>query len=325
MIQLIRTSLLLAAFLLPCADGLRGAEDTVVASDGSGQFRSIQEAVSAAPITGLGRAWVIAVRPGIYRERVYVQRERGDIVLRGSNPETTILTSSLYAGMAGPDGKPIGTFRTPTLQVDGDGYRVEGLTIANAAGPVGQAVAVRVDGDRVSFSNCRLLGWQDTVLVNRGRHYFTRCYIEGHIDFIFGGATAFFDHCEIHCLGNGYITAASTPAGVAHGMVFADCRISGAHWARAYLGRPWRDHARVEFLRTYMSDTVIPSGWDDWGRQVTHQTAMFAEFESSGPGVQWGARVPWSRRLSIREASEISADLVLGGSDGWRPASAPAP
>ena len=325
MTPLMRASLLLAAFLLPAGDRLLGTEDAVVAQDGSGQFRSIQEAVSAAPITGLGRAWVIAVRPGTYRERVYVQRERGDIVLRGSNPELTVLTSSLYAGMAGPDGKPIGTFRTPTLQVDGDGFRAEGLTIANAAGPVGQAVAVRVDGDRVSFRNCRFLGWQDTVLANRGRHYFTNCYIEGHIDFIFGGATAFFDHCEIRCLGNGYVTAASTPAGVAHGLVFADCRISGAEGARAYLGRPWRDHARVEFLRTYMSGTILPSGWDDWGRPVTHQTALFAEFESSGPGAQSSARVPWSRRLSAQEASRINLELVLSGTDGWKPAAEQAP
>jgi len=325
MTPLMRASLLLAAFLLPAGDRLLGTEDAVVAQDGSGQFRSIQEAVSAAPITGLGRAWVIAVRPGIYRERVYVQRERGDIVLRASNAGNTILTSSLYAGMAGPDGKPIGTFRTPTLQVDGDGFRVEGLTIANEAGPVGQAVAVRVDGDRVSFSNCRFLGWQDTVLVNRGRHYFANCYIEGHIDFIFGGATAFFDHCEIRCLGNGYVTAASTPAGVAHGLVFADCRISGAEGARAYLGRPWRDHARVEFLRTYMSGTILPSGWDDWGRPVTHQTALFAEFESSGPGAQSSARVPWSRRLSAQEASRINLELVLSGTDGWKPAAEQAP
>lgn len=316
------TPRLLAWALLICAPGALRAQDAVVAQDGLGQYTSVQDAISAAPQggPGAGRTWVILVRPGTYRERVYVQRERGDILLKGTDASRTVITFDLNAKMAGPDGKPIGTFRTPTFQVDGDGFSAEGLTIANGAGPVGQALALRVDGDRVSFRNCRFLGWQDTVLVNRGRQYFDHCYIEGHVDYIFGAATAFFDHCELHCLQDGYITAASTPAGAAHGLVFADCRITGVPGVRTFLGRPWRDNAKVEFLRTDMSEAVQPAGWNDWNKPQTHQTAFVAEYASSGPGGNPGARAPWSRQLTPAQASVLTPAGVLAGADGWNPA-----
>ena len=188
--------------------------NAVVAADGSGQYTTVQEAINAAPQnTTLDRPWIIYIKAGSYREVVYVQREKRFVKLVGEDPARTTITYNLHANMVGSDGKPIGTFRTPTVQIDADDFSAENLTFENTAGPVGQALAVRVDGDRVVFRNCRFLGWQDTVFLNRGRHYFIDSYIAGHVDFIFGGATAYFDRCDIHVLRNGYITAASTPAG----------------------------------------------------------------------------------------------------------------
>jgi len=308
------------------AGGLRAQPrpraDAVVALDGSGQFTSVQDAINAAPMrtAATDPRWVIAIKPGIYRERVYVQRERGNILLRGDDAVRTVITSNLHAGIPGPDGKPIGTFRTPTVQVDGDGFVAVNLTFANSAGPVGQALALRVDGDRVAFRKCRFLGWQDTVLVNRGRQVFEDCYIEGDVDFVFGGATAFFDHCAIHCLRDGWIAAPSTPQGAAHGMVFADCRITGAGGARTYLGRPWRNYAQAAFLRTEMASVVRPEGWHDWKKADAQRTVFFGEFASTGPGAEAGSRVPWARQLTAAEASALSMDRVIGGNDRWDPA-----
>ena len=129
--------------------------------------------------------------------------------------------------MHGLDGKPIGTFHTPSTTIDADDFTAENMTFENSAGPVGQALAIRVDGDRAIFRNCRFLGWQDTILLNRGRQYFENCTIAGHVDFIFGAATAWFEKCQIHCLRNGYITAASTPADQPFGFVFSHCNITG--------------------------------------------------------------------------------------------------
>jgi pectinesterase len=297
------------------------APDATVALGGSGQYKSIQEAISAAPMrTGAADPrWVILVKAGEYHERVYVQRERGNIALIGEDVGKTVLTYDLNANLPGPDGKPIGTFRTPTLQIDGDGFVVENLTIANAAGPVGQALALRVDGDRVAFRNCRFLGWQDTILVNRGRQYFENCYVEGHVDFIFGGATAFFSRCRIHALKDGYLTAASTPEGSAHGLVFADCQVTGSAGVQTYLGRPWRDYAQTVFLRTEMSEVVRPAGWHNWNKPTAEQTTFYAEFGNTGPGAAPKARVPWAKLLTADAAAAFTAEKVLAGTDGWKP------
>lgn len=298
-----------------------GAPDAIVATDGTGQYASLQEAISRAPMrTGRNDAhWVIFVKPGSYKELVYVQRERGRIIVRGEDAATTIVTYGLFAQMPGPDGKPIGTFRTPTVQIDGDDMIWENITFANSAGPVGQALALRADGDRLVFRRCRFLGWQDTILVNRGRQYFADCYIEGHVDFIFGAATAFFDRCHIHCLRNGYITAASTPQGAAYGFVFADCRITGADDAKTYLGRPWRSYARTLFLRTEMSAVVRPEGWHNWDKTEAEQTTFYAESGSTGPGAGSSARVPWEKTLTAEQAAALKPRSVLGGADNWNP------
>ncbi len=305
--------------------------DATVATDGSGQYTSLQDAISAAPMrTGsTDPRWVIFVKAGTYRERVYVQRERGRIAVIGEDAEKTILTYDLNANLPGPDGKPIGTFRTPTLQVDGDGMIWENLTIANDAGrpgprpdgpPVAQALALRADGDRLEFRHCRFLGWQDTILVNRGRHYFADCYIEGHVDFIFGAATAYFDRCHIHCLKDGYITAASTPEGQPDGFVFADGKITGVEGVKTYLGRPWRNYARTVFLRTEMSAVVRAEGWHNWNKPDAEKTTHYAEFGSTGSGAAPGSRVPWARSLTLPEAKALTVQLVLGGPDHWSPA-----
>ncbi|MGD1029794.1 MAG: pectinesterase family protein [Opitutaceae bacterium] len=293
----------------------------VVAADGSGQFTSVQAAINAAPqLSPPSPLWIIRVKPGLYRERVYVQREKRLVRLVGDDPGSTEIAFDLYANVPGPDGKPIGTFLTPTVWIDADDFGIENMTIANTAGPKGQALALRVDGDRVVFKNCRFLGWQDTILGNRGRHCFEGCTIAGAIDFIFGAATEFYQSCRIRCLGDGYITAASTPAGEPYGFVFANCEITGDNPSvRTYLGRPWRDFASVTFLDTRMTQVVRPSGWHNWDRPAREKTARYAEFGSTGEGADPSARAPWSRSLSAAEAAAITPERVLAGPDGWKP------
>ncbi|HEX5218323.1 MAG TPA: pectinesterase family protein [Verrucomicrobiae bacterium] len=290
-----------------------------VAQDGSGQFTNVQAAIMSVPMGFATNPVVIRIKPGTYREVLYIQREKRFFHLVGENAEKTILTYNLNANLTGPDGKPIGTFRTPSVQIDAEDFTAENLTFENSAGPVGQALAIRVDGDRAVFRNCRFLGWQDTILVNRGRHYFENCYIEGHVDFIFGGATCWFERCKIHCLRDGYITAASTPDTNRYGYVFSNCEITGVPGAKTYLGRPWRDFAAVAFLNTKMSEVVRPEGWNNWGKPDREKTTRYAEFGSTGAGANDGKRVKWARQLAEAEARQISVNAVLGGQDGWNP------
>jgi pectinesterase len=295
--------------------------ELVVAADGSAKYRTVQEAIMAVPAGSPTNPVVIRLKPGRYREVIYVQREKRFFRLIGENAERTIITFDLHANLTGHDGKPIGTFRTPTATIDADDFTAENITFENSAGPVGQALAIRVDGDRAVFRRCRFLGWQDTVFLNRGRQYFEDCYIAGHVDFIFGAATAFFERCHLHSLRDGYITAASTPFDQPFGFVFSNCRITGeTPMVRTYLGRPWRAHSSVTFLNTEMSGVVRVEGWHNWNLPERERTARYAEFESRGHGANMPARVPWSRRLKKVEARVITPEKVLGGADGWKPA-----
>ncbi|HEY2433564.1 MAG TPA: pectinesterase family protein [Vicinamibacterales bacterium] len=297
-----------------------------VAADGGADYTTVQDAINALPQnTRADRRWTIMVRAGTYRELVYVQREKRFVTLVGEDPTRTTITFDLHANRVGLDGKPIGTYRTPTVVIDADDFIVEGLTLENAAGPVGQALALRVDGDRVAFRNCRFLGWQDTIFIDRGRQYFEDVFIAGHVDFIFGGATAYFERAHIHCWRDGYVTAASTPPEHPHGFVFANGRITGhSPNVRSYLGRPWRDFAQVAFLDTQMSEVVRPEGWHNWDRPERERTVRYAEFGSTGSGGRDDARVGWAKRLTRAEAAAMTPAAVLGGTDQWDPTAVPA-
>ena len=292
-----------------------------VALDGSGQFKSVQDAIMSVPAGTETNPVIIHIKPGTYKELIYIQHEKRFFHLVGEDAAKTILTFDLHANLPGPNGKPIGTFRTPSTVIDADDFTAENLTFENSAGPVGQALAIRVDGDRAVFRHCRFLGWQDTMFLNRGRQYFEDCYIAGHVDFIFGAATAFFERCHIHCLKNGYITAASTYDYHAYGFVFSNCRITGeAADVKTYLGRPWRDYSAVIYLDTEMSDVVRPVGWNNWDLPAREKTSRYAEFNSKGAGANSKERVSWSRQLTKSEAKKITVKSVLSGDDGWRPA-----
>jgi pectinesterase len=310
--------------ILCLAAGARGTQaapvELVVAADGSAKYKTIQEAVMAVPAGTADSPVVIRIKPGTYKEVVYVQREKRFFRLVGEDASKTIITFNLNANLVGLDGKPIGTFRTPTAQIDADDFTAENITFENSAGPVGQALAIRVDGDRAVFRNCRFLGWQDTIFINRGRQYFENCYVEGHVDFIFGAATAFFERCHIHALKDGYLTAASTPDYEPYGFVFSRCKITGATpEVKTYLGRPWRAYSAVTFVETEMSAAVRPEGWHNWNFPEREKTARYAEYASTGPGANPAARVAWARRLTKAEAKNITPEKVLAGADGWNP------
>ena len=172
-------------------------------------------------------------------------------------------------------------------------------------------------------------------MINNGRDYFTNCYVAGRVDFIYGSATAVFDHCEIHSRNGGHITAANTPKDQPFGFVFMNCRLTGdpQPWISpdgipantnsppmADLGRPWRPYASVTYLNCEMGDHIKPEGWNNWRNPANELTARYAEYNSTGPGANPDQRFKWTKQLTREEAEKITVESVLGGSDGWNPA-----
>ena len=292
----------------------------VVARDGTGEFRTVSEALEVC------RAFmdyhkVIYIKKGTYKEKVIIPQWLQNIELCGEDRDATIITYDDHANVVyPPTGKGMTTFRTYTLKVEANDITLRNLTIENNAARLGQAVALHTEGDRLLFVNCRFLGNQDTVYTGmpRTRMLFHDCYIEGTTDFIFGSSTAWFEHCTIYCKVNSYITAASTPQDVAYGYIFSNCTVTAADSVTSlYLGRPWRDYGYTLFMNCELPGVICPEGWHHW-EQHREQTARYFEYNNRGEGANPANRVGWSRQLTKKEAQQITLDRVFQISSSWQ-------
>jgi pectin methylesterase-like acyl-CoA thioesterase len=298
--------------------------DTIfVARDGTGQFRTVGEAIEVC------RAFmdyhkVIYVKRGIYKEKIILPQWLQNIEICGEDRDQTIITYDDHANITfsppySSEPQPIGTFRTYTVRVDANDITFKNITIENNAARLGQAVALHTQGDRLRFVNCRLLGNQDTVYTGmpNTRLYFEDCYIEGTTDFIFGPSTAWFERCHIYCKSDSYITAASTPKEVAYGYIFNMCTVSCApNVSKVYLGRPWRDYGYTLFMHCTLPAQIRPEGWHHWQKE-REQTARYLEFENTGEGAATDKRAAWSRQLTKKEAKDVTLENVFHRSDDW--------
>jgi pectinesterase len=282
-----------------------------VSQDGKGDFTSIQVAIDATKAFPDARI-TINIKNGIYYEKVVIPSCNTHLSLIGESSDKTVITFNDFFGKINRGRNS--TFYTYTMLVEADDFYAENLTIENSAGPVGQAVALHVEGDRCSFRNCRILGHQDTLYAagQQSRQYFSGCYIEGTTDFIFGAATVLFDKCTIHSRGNSFITAASTPKGKPYGFVFNQCKLTAAEGINSvYLGRPWRDYAKTVFLYCEMGSHIRPQGWSNWDKTTRDKTACYGEYQNYGPGASTGNRVSWSYQLTPKQASQYTINNIL--------------
>jgi pectinesterase len=305
--------------------------ELTVAQDGSGNYKTIQEAVNS--VRDLGQKQVtVHIKKGVYREKLVIPSWKTHISLVGESAESTIISNNDYSGKAVPGGKDafgkdkMTTYTSYTVLVQGNDFKAENLTIENTAGRVGQAVALHVEADRCVFTNCRLLGNQDTLYVATGtsRQLYQNCYIEGTTDFIFGEATVVFQRCAIKSLVNSYITAAATTPLQAYGFVLMDCKlIADSAAKKVFLGRPWRPYAKTVFMNTAMGSHIVPEGWNPWKGDAMfpekEKTAYYAEYQNTGAGAATKGRVAWSKQLTKSEAKLYTIKNILCGKDNWQP------
>ncbi|KFC60371.1 pectin methylesterase [Flavobacterium gilvum] len=291
--------------------------DIIVDSKGSGNFLTVQEAINS--VSDLKQMeTTIFIKKGVYKEKIEVPQSKINITLIGEDKSKTILTYDDYASKMNTEGKAIGTSGSYSFAVNGDNFKAENITFENSAGAVGQAVAVRIDGDKVFFDNCNFIGFQDTIYTraDTSRQYYKNCYIEGATDFIFGASTALFEGCEIFSKKGGhYITAASTTLNKAYGYVFIDCKLTGdAEKETVYLGRPWRPNAKTVFIKCKMGEHINPLGWFNWNKLEAEATTFYAEYQCTGKGAETSSRVKWSHTLT--DAKDYTVEKIL---NGWNP------
>ena len=200
----------------------------------------------------------IFIKKGVYKEKLVLPASKNMVSFIGENAEHTVLTFDDFASKKNRFGEEIGTTGSTSFFVFGEDFTAESITFENSSGPVGQAVAVRVEGDRAFFKNCRFLGFQDTLYPKgeKSRQYYLNCFIEGTVDFIFGWSTAVFENCEIFCKqGGGYITAASTLEETPFGFVFKKCKINGNAPANSFYLGSWAGFCKNRFPAVRIGQT----------------------------------------------------------------------
>eukprot|EP00850_Spirogloea_muscicola_P007043 SM000034S12797 [mRNA] locus=s34:916252:919130:+ [translate_table: standard] len=324
-----------AAAVLLCALGLAAAAaprssivpDLVVALDGSGHYKTIHDALSAAPAGSSTRRTVIYIKGGVYTEYPVVEYNQPFLTLIGDPSGKTIITGSHYAGQKTPDGS-YGTENSQTFWVNATDFIAEGITFANTKHSDHhtsdeQAVALKVSGDRAAFYDCTILGSQDTLYVEQNRQYYKNCYIAGHTDFIFGEALAFFENCTmaVTAPGGGITAQHRTTATERSGFSFVGGRIisdtTDGIVHKSWLGRVWGVYAVVVFANVVIQEDVIKKpGWGFVsGVSTTNVKAFMGEYKCTGVDYDVSERVSWSHQLTAAQAEPfLTVDYVDGKS-----------
>ncbi|KAL3648138.1 hypothetical protein CASFOL_009106 [Castilleja foliolosa] len=308
---------------------LRTAEmnrlDISVSQDGKGDFKTINEAINSIPLFNTRRI-LIHLNSGVYREKVNIPRRMSFITLvgKGSDPPTITGNDTASTVRSGRDGNPLSTFQSATVAIDADYFMAinvkfeGGNTAPHVVGLLGgQAVALRISGTKAAFYNCSFFGSQDTLYDHKGLHYFTHCFIQGSVDFIFGYGTSLYENCKLNSVSKkvASVTAQKrTNSSISSGFSFKNCSITGS--GPIYLGRAWGDYSRVVFSYTFMDKIVISQGWSDWGKINRDQRVYYGEYKCNGAGANLTGRVRWARVLTDDEAKPFIGTYYVGA-DTW--------
>jgi pectinesterase len=305
------------------------SSNVVVSQDGSGNYKTIGEAIAAAgKRSGSGR-YVIHVKAGTYKENIDIGTKLKNIMLLGDGIGKTIITGSKSVGGGAT------TFNSATVAVVGDGFIGRGITFRNTAGPQNhQAVALRSGSDLSVFYQCSFEGYQDTLYVHSDRQFYKECDIYGTVDFIFGNAAVVFQNCNIYARNPPNKTNTVTAQGRTDpnqntGISIQNCRVMAASdlkgatgSVKTYLGRPWKQYSRTVFMKTFLDGLVNPQGWMPWSGNFALDTLYYGEYMNTGPGSSTGSRVSWKGYRVITSATEAGqftvGNFIAGGS--WLPA-----
>ncbi|XP_059307876.1 probable pectinesterase/pectinesterase inhibitor 51 [Lycium ferocissimum] len=307
--------------------------DVTVCKEGGCDYKTVQEAVNAAPENQQTRKFVIWIKSGLYEEKVRVPLEKKNVIFLGDGMGKTVITGSLNVGIIG-----VTTYETATVGVVGDGFMASGITFQNTAGPdAHQAVGFRSDSDLSVIENCEFIGNQDTLYAHALRQYYKSCRIQGNVDFIFGNSASFFQECDILIAPRQLRSEkGETNAVTAHGrmdpaqstgFVFQNCLINGTDKYvdlynkkpkvhKNFLGRPWKEYSRTVFIECTLETLISANGWLPWSGDFAFKTLYYGEYKNTGAGANTAGRVSWSSQIPAEHVSSYSVQNFIQG-DQW--------
>ncbi|KAL5728189.1 pectinesterase [Ranunculus cassubicifolius] len=305
--------------------------DYVVAQDGSGNFKTITEAVRAMDQRRQAQRVVIYVKSGVYVENVEIKRGMRNVMLVGDGIDKTIVTGTRNVVDGGT------TYNSATFIVSGDGFWARDITFENTAGPQKhQAVAITVASDLSVFYRCSFKGYQDTLFLHSLRQFYRDCHIYGTVDIIFGDAAAVLQNCDIFVRRPmrhqaNMITAQGRENPYSKtGISIHMSRVAPTSEFQAvkdvfntFLGRPWKKYSRTVFLKTDLDGLIHPKGWTEWRGDFALSTLYYGEYMNLGRGASTRERVDWPGFHVINDPREAGGFTVSGFLQGesWIPAS----
>lgn len=313
---------------------LRNSSDAgpsvIVAQDGTGDFKKVQEAIESIPATN-PMPYIIYIKEGTYKEKLLITKGHDNVILVGDGKDKTILTYDDCQGdYEGVSGVSEAQRRSYTLRVESQQVQIHDLTIENThqnnTGSGDQAMAVEVKYGSVSFFDCNITGYQDTFLGrdDAARVYVKDCLVEGNVDFIYGASVMLFDHCQIHVNRDGAaITAPSTAAVAPYGITFLDCEVThddvgfnGKAVSSIYLGRAWHYAAKSVWIRCKMPKALHADGWmANMSDDVVEEKKIFAEWGCTYAGADASARKNGGRVLTDEEAATYTLANIFADVD----------
>ncbi|XP_059627058.1 pectinesterase 1-like [Cornus florida] len=286
-----------------------------VRKDGGGDFRTVSEALKRIPDHNTQRV-VVLIGPGTYTEKIKIDRAKPFVTLYGDQKNMPTL-------IFGDTAAQKGTLDSASLTVEADYFNAVNLIIGNSAPrPDGkkkdaQAVALRISGDKTAFYNCKVLGFQDTLCDDKGKHFFKDCYIEGTVDFIFGNGKSLYLSTELHVIegdGMAMITAQARHTDSEDaGYSFVHCKVTGAG-KHAALSRAWMPYSKVIYAYTEMSDAVKPEGWSNNFHPENEKSVTYGEYKNKGPGSNAGGRAKFSKQLNDGDIKPYITLTFIDGS-----------
>ncbi|KAI5061319.1 hypothetical protein GOP47_0023824 [Adiantum capillus-veneris] len=306
-----------------------GTYDAIVAQDGSGNYKTIQEALNNVPKKRSTR-YTIYIKKGLYQEYLLVPKAMNLLTLVGDGQGQTIITGDKS------NKQGITTYKSATVAVSGPNFIARRITFRNTAGPEGhQAVALRVNSDQAVFDSCSFEGYQDTLYALANRQFYTGCNIYGTVDFIFGNAIAVFQNCNV--LGrlplpnqrNTFTAQGRKVSSDPSGYSFQKCTVGAApdlqnapYSIVSYFGRPWKAYSRTVFLQCNIGQVIDPAGWLAWdATNPFTDTLYYGEYQNTGAGAGTASRIAWKGvhpAMSTQEAQSFTVDGFISGSS-WLP------
>ncbi|KAF8116528.1 hypothetical protein N665_0017s0083 [Sinapis alba] len=292
----------------------------MVAQDGTGNFTTVNAAVSAAPNSSVTR-FIIYIKRGVYFENVEIPKKKTMIMFVGDGIGRTVIKANRRKGIWT-------TFQTATVGVKGNGFIAKDISFVNFAGPSPQAVALRSGSDHSAFYRCSFEGYQDTLYVYSAKQFYRECNIYGTVDFICGNAAVVFQNCSLYARKPNpgqkiaYTAQSRNCPNDPTGISMINCRFLSAPDLipvkgsfEAYLGRPWKNFSRTIIMESFIDDLVVPAGWLEWNTSVGVENLYYGEYMNHGPGSSTTNRVKWPgyRRMNEMEAAQFTVGPFIDG------------